>query len=124
MVYLTNAFSINMLAFDEPTRTATVKIKEIDIRTAYTKLICALAADKLVNAIGHRSTDTVALAEVEKVRILSGGAAFPKGQRLTVRMGPEDTLIVVQYVGPRLEEGATELPAGAELRWYQVELAR
>lgn len=33
---------------------------------------------------------------------------------------PGDVIIVAQYVGPRLPEGATQLPDGAEIQFFRV----
>ena len=43
-------------------------------------------------------------------------------RRVSVILNPGDTLIVGQYVGPRLPEGATELPEGSTIRWYRVDI--
>lgn len=34
----------------------------------------------------------------------------------------KDELLVGQYVGPKLEEGTTKLPEGAEIHWLWIEL--
>lgn len=33
---------------------------------------------------------------------------------------PGDVMIIAQYVGPRLPEGATQLPEGAEIQFFRV----
>lgn len=42
--------------------------------------------------------------------------------RATVALNPGDELLVGEYSGPRLPEGATSLPEGAEIKWalYRV----
>jgi hypothetical protein len=40
--------------------------------------------------------------------------------RATIKLGPGDLLLVGQYVGPRLPEGATELPEGATIEWWTI----
>ena len=42
--------------------------------------------------------------------------------RVSVSLMPGDVLVVGQYVGPRLPEGATELPEGAKIQWYRVDI--
>lgn len=32
----------------------------------------------------------------------------------------DDAALIGQYIGPRLPEGATELPAGATIEWWLV----
>jgi hypothetical protein len=40
--------------------------------------------------------------------------------RATVRLNRGTQHLLGQYVGPRLPEGATALPEGAEVQWYLV----
>ena len=63
------------------------------------------------SAIGHEST-----AKVLKNML---GVSVPVN-RVTVKLKHYDDAIVAQYIGPRLPEGATELPEGAEIRFYLV----
>ena len=42
--------------------------------------------------------------------------------RVSVTLNVGDTAIVAQYIGPRLPEGATMLPEGAEIRFYLVKM--
>jgi hypothetical protein len=44
--------------------------------------------------------------------------------RSTVSLAPGDRLLVGQYSGPRLAEGATSLPEGSEIAWWWVEVGR
>lgn len=41
-------------------------------------------------------------------------------RRVSTSLSPGDELLVAQYNGPRLPEGATSLPEGANLRWIHV----
>ena len=41
--------------------------------------------------------------------------------RETYKVSPGDVLYVAQYIGPRLPEGATQLPEGAEIRFYKIQ---
>ena len=41
--------------------------------------------------------------------------------RETYKVSPGDVLYVAQYIGPRLQEGATQLPEGAEIRFYKIQ---
>lgn len=61
----------------------------------------------IVHAIGH-----VDLARV---------SGFPF-RRESVVAEPGDRLLVCQYRGPRLEEGATTLPKDGVMHWYVVEV--
>lgn len=40
--------------------------------------------------------------------------------RTTVNIDRGDLVVVAQYVGPRLEEGTTSLPEGAEIRFFEL----
>ena len=42
--------------------------------------------------------------------------------RTTLRLVKNDVLYVAQYSGPRLPEGATELPEGASFKYYKVKV--
>jgi hypothetical protein len=70
-------------------------------------------AYELVSAIGHADTARIVGREL--------GIELPADRR-TITLGDELTL-VAQYVGPRLPEGATELPAGARIEFFVVRLA-
>lgn len=112
-----NAFSVSMLprlgaevvevAF-EPISTAVVRdILDVD----------HAVQDELgqppswVSAVGHADTAAV----------LSNllGHEIPV-QRVNVTLDEDIQLIVAQYRGPRLPEGATELPPGATIEFWQV----
>ena len=67
------------------------------------------------SAVGHEQTAQIASAE------LGIPVAFA---RVSVRLEPGDNLVLCQYVGPRLPEGVTTLPPGAEIRWYHAVYTR
>lgn len=65
------------------------------------------------SVVGHADTAAV----------LSGILGFQVNfNRETIRLDPCDVLYVAQYSGPRLPEGATELPDGAKILFYEVSL--
>ncbi len=97
MPYLTNAFSLNML----PELTCKVSFKEVQIQPQ--------ELEKYVSAIGHAETAAILGVKVNRV---------------SVKMNYLEPLLVAQYVGPRLPEGATTLPEGATIKFIQVDLAR
>lgn len=105
MLYLCNAFSIAMLS-SFPVR---IEIWKIPIEEARR----ALADEKFESAIGH----------ADVARILEGmlDMSIPIN-RVSVRLTEADTVIVAQYVGPRLPEGATKLPEGARIEFFQVSI--
>ena len=104
MLYLTNAFSLNMISNDG---VADIRQISVDIVQDY---LCF----PFVNAIGHADTDVV----VRKV--IFGDDSGTPGQRMNVSLVNGDMCIVAQYCGPRLPEGATSLPDGATIKFYKV----
>ena len=67
----------------------------------------------LESAIGHADT----------ARILSGILGVDiSTNRISVTLNVGDTAIVAQYIGPRLPEGATQLPEGAMIKFYLVKM--
>ena len=104
--YLLNTFSINMLS-------------ENDIVVAFKK-VSASEAQKLlkrgpypiVNAIGHADTDRLVRAEL--------GLELPEGSRVSVTIRRGDNVIIAQYRGPRLPEGATKLPEESEIEYWKA----
>ena len=98
---LGNAFSLNMLA-------------EKNARIAVSELSVARASEFAAEArsvVGHPDTAAVFTTEL--------GVEVP-ANRESVVLNKGDVLIVGQYTGPRLPEGATELPEGAEITWLLV----
>lgn len=67
----------------------------------------------LESVIGHADT----------ARIVSDilGVELP-ANRATVKLQPGEKMIVAQYSGPRLPEGATTLPEGAKIEFVLVEV--
>jgi hypothetical protein len=98
---LLNAFSINMF---NPSTCFPI-FREIDVDE--------VKNTSLVSAIGH----------VDTARILSGILGVDiSTNRISVTLNVGDTAIVAQYIGPRLPEGATQLPEGATIKFYQVKM--
>lgn len=98
---LLNAFSFNMVSL--PVR---VSAREISVEEAKD----LLGAD-LESAVGHADTAAVFGAVL--------GFAV-EARRVTVALASGDRAVVGQYRGPRLAEGATELPEGATIQWLLV----
>jgi len=106
MIYLANAFSINMLDFNSPNSAPEVRFVPIKLEQVRKRL----CDNNFTSAIGH--VDTAAV--VANLLDLSVQA-----NRITVKLGPYDSLIVAQYNGPRLQEGATTLPADASITFLR-----
>ena len=97
---LLNAFSLNMISAP-----ADVHVEEVSLEQAQ-----ELAKDN-ESAVGHADTARVFEAELG-VKVLAN--------RMTISLGKSDVVLVGQYRGPRLVEGATELPEGATIQWLLV----
>lgn len=97
MIYLGNAFSLQMVEFP-----ATINVREVSP--------CDVPAD-CVSCIGH--ADTAAVVS----NIL--GRDIP-ANRASIKLAQGDVLYVAQVMGGRLPEGATTIPAGMEIKFLMV----
>lgn len=103
MVYLSNAFSLQMLETDKPHNIRTVPVTASETAEAL--------RGGFVSAIGHADT----------ARVVSGLLGLDAlCQRINVRLAEGDTLYVAQVTGGRLPEGATTLPEGMALAFLRV----
>ena len=101
-MYLLNAFSVSML---DLVGRCQVEFEPIPIAEA--RKLCQGAT----SAVGHAATARL-FSEA-----LGSEIAF---NRASVFLSPGSVALLGQYVGPRLDEGATELPFGAVIRWVRV----
>ena len=99
-----NALSLNMIEGD-----ASLIVQGMSIQ----QVLEALAKNEWESAIGHATTAAV----------VSGilGVDIPYN-RVNVELVGNMALVVAQYSGPRLPEGATTLPEGARIVFRQVVL--
>ena len=74
-----------------------------------------------VGDVPKNVTSIVGHADVAAVMSALIGADVPVN-RASISLQPGDILYVGQYIGPRLQEGATKLPPGAKIKWYRVDL--
>ena len=107
MTQLFNAFSLNMIA-EFP---VTVHISELTREEAR----AMLAEHGFVSGVGHANTAAVFSHEL---------GLHVEANRMTVSLNPGDSVVVGQFSGPRLAEGATELPEGATIKWLHVTIQR
>lgn len=101
---LLNAFSFNMVK-DYPVQ---IHAKEASLEEAR-----ALVAKDFKSAVGHADTANVFASQL--------GTDVP-ANRVTVALEKGDTALVGQYRGPRLPEGASELPEGATIQWLLIDI--
>lgn len=100
---LLNALSLNMVSHDE----GNIHFKRIDLESARG----VVRANEMFSAVGHDTT----------AAIFAGQLGVPvASRRITVNLKPGEKVLVGQYRGPRLEEGAMKLPEGATIDWFAV----
>ena len=104
MKYVLNALSLNMFS-QFP---LTFSVKEVTIQEA------SAAAVGVPSGVGHADTAAV-FSEVL-------GLSVPMN-RVSGSLSSGDEVLVGQYSGPRLVEGATTLPEGASIKWLVVSVA-
>lgn len=109
MIYVTNAFSLNMLG-----DTIGVNAEIRPCSTDTVKLALAVSEGDWTTCFGH---DDIA----RTASVLLGRDIV--AQRSTVTLDMDDTVYVLQYSGDRLPEGTTELPANAKIRWFAVDIS-
>lgn len=104
-VYLLNALSLNMASSPSGFfRWQTITIEEV--RSLLTK-------DGFSSSIGHQ----------DMANVVSDLLGLPvEANRANVLLGSGDLAVVAQYRGPRLPEGTTQLPDGAKVEFYMVEV--
>lgn len=100
---LLNSFSFNMVAVFP----SDIHVEEIPCD----KIAEAFSVRGLESAVGHTDTAAVFASQL--------GMPVPTN-RATVSLKKGDTVVVGQYRGPRLPEGATTLPEGATIQWLRV----
>lgn len=101
---ITNAFSINMLKPDIMVQDVLFVPLSVDEARDFVK------KDGAVSAIGH----------VDTALLVSNILGIPlEASRINVTL-PDKGMIVAQYSGPRLPEGATTLPEGAKIDFWWV----
>lgn len=111
---ITNAFSLSMLAGDNLWMNDRLAVRRLSDEEARQLLsVCAEAGYRIVSGVGHADT----------ARIFSNtlGTEVPMN-RINIDLSGLDLLLVGQYSGPRLPEGTTELPEGATIRWFTVQV--
>jgi len=72
-----------------------------------------VAALPLESAIGHADTAKV-VGDLLGIDLLAN--------RVNISLNPGDNMVVAQYIGPRLQEGATQLPDGARIEFRLVKV--
>lgn len=106
MLYIGNAFSFNMLG------------NLLSGYVLFDRITPGEAGDllrdtKFLSCFGHADIASVVSSHL--------GKHFPQN-RCNVGLEPGDSMILAQYIGPRLPEGTTELPPGASIEYFYIRL--
>ena len=101
--YLGNAFSLQMIT-----------ALPGDVTITRSEITPEEVAEDATSCIGHPDTANV-VASILGRKVETA--------RISVSLNPEDILYVAQYIGPRLPEGCTKLPEGAEMKFYKITIS-
>ncbi len=100
-MYLSNAFSLNMVVADAYLLDVEKYSKE--------KAAMTLRINEFTCAIGHKDVAAIVSSDL--------GLEL-EANRINVSMDIGDVLLIAQYKGPRLPEGTTALPEGAKIEYF------
>jgi len=117
MLYICNSFSLGMLPEWRLSPDADVTgiiVEPVSAEQAKAFIAKAEADGHVVfSAVGHADTARIFAADL--------GRDVPVN-RVSITLTVSDRFLIGQYLGQRLPEGATELPAGARIAWLVVSL--
>ena len=105
--WITNSFSLNMLGFGGLAYGTQMQIKPVSAEL--------VARMPLKSGIGHADTATIIGGILDREI---------KPNRANISLMPGDSIIVAQYLGPRLPEGTTVLPEGAAIKFVLVNIGQ
>jgi len=114
MKYLGNAFSLGMMddlhnGAGYSSRTIVVEGTSLEIAQKWVR------EGGWESIVGHADTAVLLSSML--------GVEVPM-RRVSTVLKDNDQVLVAQYNGPRLPEGAVSLPEGAKIRWYFVRLGK
>jgi hypothetical protein len=105
MLYIGNAISFNSIVAGQGT---------LRYRKSTIGEVAALVANRNpVSYVGHKDMASVISKQLNK--------EIPC-HRINISLRPGDRVILAQYIGPRLPEGATLLPEGARIDYFLVQV--
>jgi hypothetical protein len=111
--YISNAFSMNMIATEESEFDLLVETIDRHCTTSFFSFL----KDFLETAsfcIGNQAT-------CDLFQVVTGVECVANRSDIQLNIG--DSILVFQYNGPRLEQGLTEIPEGGKVRMYLVTMA-
>lgn len=105
-LYLSNAFSLQMLELKEVTH---LRVTPLDLEEAQT----LLSRTPFESAVGHFDTASVFTEQL---------GFFIPVNRVNLKINPGDSIVVGQLIGGRLPEGALFLPENFKIQWVLVNI--
>ena len=109
MLYLSNAFSIQMLSINTKLSFSRISTSEAQLLTHD-----AIQNNIFQGVIGHADTANVVANEL--------GISLNLNNRISLKLkAKSDILIVAQLTGGRLPEGTTTLPDGFKIEYWLVQ---
>jgi hypothetical protein len=105
MIYLSNAFSLNMVERDLKHLPRLIPQNLVQVKN--------LLLEGFESVVGHADTANIF------GRILNQSVEY---NRKTILLKGDDILVVGQYSGPRLPEGTKELPEGSSIEWWIISI--
>lgn len=106
MNYISNAFSFNMIGHDKAFDLLVTPVSSPDEYT--------LSDGSLLVAMSNQATCDLFNLHSPNLQVSPTDTV--------VSLAPGDSMLVMQYNGPRLEKGLTSIPAGGNLRFFIVEV--
>lgn len=105
MLYISNAFSLSMLA------NVFARLETYPVNPAFAVQQAQNQGLAVKSCVGHSDI----------AQIISKDCEYPVTvNRESIKLQRQDHLLVAQYSGPRLPEGATSLPEGAAITYIMV----
>lgn len=111
MLYISNAFSLASLGARQPGFTDRI-LRVSRLTDDEAVMLTLVHADNHTVIVGH--------ADIAAIMSRKLGDMHIPVNRISADVQVGDSVLVAQYVGPRLPEGTKELPEGAEIIWLLV----
>jgi len=117
VLYICNSFSLGMLPdwrLSPDADASSIRVEPVTAEQA--RAFIAQSEDD-----GHVAFSAVGHADTARIFAGALGRDVPVN-RIGITLTVSDRYLIGQYLGPRLPEGATELPPGARIAWLVVSL--
>lgn len=105
MIYLSNAFSLQMLNLE--------RVNYVEVTPLELEEVKELLSKGFISTVGHVDTSNILTNML--------GVEIPMN-RVSLTLTPSDMLIVAQLTGGRLPEGTTTLPDGITFKFLKVNI--